>query len=224
MTKAKKKPPKKKPAAKKKVAVTIKSEIVDQAPDGYHWEWLPDGEWLVGGGGRTCSMLRCHNPAVAQLARPRHRGELILVAWFAYCSSHLYGRKIEDGVVKFRRLVKDEAEVMATARVNQQPHQRMTKAEAARKLARLVEEDMDRKGLSENKKNAKVQQFVEHVDTVSTPTLAWFRIGIVCFLGSTLIKRWSRQIASACYSVSALWGTPASKNAPAERALSSRFP
>jgi hypothetical protein len=56
---------------------------------------------------------------------------------------------------------------MATARVNQQPHPRMTKAEAARKLARLVEEDMDRKGLSESKKNARVQQFVEHVDAVS---------------------------------------------------------
>ena len=56
---------------------------------------------------------------------------------------------------------------MATARVNQQPHQRMTKAEAARKLARLVEEDMDRKGLSEGKKNARVQQFVEHVDAVN---------------------------------------------------------
>jgi hypothetical protein len=56
---------------------------------------------------------------------------------------------------------------MATARVNQQPHQRMTKQEAARRLARLVEEDMDRKGLSESKKNARVQQFVEHVDAVN---------------------------------------------------------
>jgi hypothetical protein len=58
-------------------------------------------------------------------------------------------------------------ENMATARVNQQPHQRMTKAEAAQRLARLVEEDMDRKGLSESKKNARVQQFVEHVDAVN---------------------------------------------------------
>jgi len=56
---------------------------------------------------------------------------------------------------------------MATARVNQQPHQRMTKAEAARKLARLVEEDMDRKGLSETKKNARVKQFMEYVDAVN---------------------------------------------------------
>jgi hypothetical protein len=56
---------------------------------------------------------------------------------------------------------------MATARVNQQPQPRMTKQEAARRLARLVEEDMDRKGLSESKKNDRVQQFVEHVDAVN---------------------------------------------------------
>lgn len=57
---------------------------------------------------------------------------------------------------------------MSTARVCQQPNRRkMTKQEAARKLARLAEESMERKGLSEGKKMAKVQQFVEYVDAVN---------------------------------------------------------
>ncbi len=56
---------------------------------------------------------------------------------------------------------------MSTARVCQQPNRRMTKQEAARKLVRLAEEDMERKGLSESKKTSRVQQFVEYVDAVS---------------------------------------------------------
>jgi hypothetical protein len=56
---------------------------------------------------------------------------------------------------------------MSTARVCQQPNRKMTKQEAARKLVRLAERDMERKGLSESKKNSRVQQFVEYVDAVS---------------------------------------------------------
>ncbi len=56
---------------------------------------------------------------------------------------------------------------MSTARVCQQPNRKMTKQDAARKLVRLVEQDMDRKGLSESKKNDRVRKFVEYVDAVS---------------------------------------------------------
>jgi hypothetical protein len=58
---------------------------------------------------------------------------------------------------------------MPTPRVcnAQPPAHKMSKHEAVRRLAQLAEEDMDRKGLSEDKKNARVQRFVEHVDAVS---------------------------------------------------------
>jgi hypothetical protein len=55
---------------------------------------------------------------------------------------------------------------MATVRVNHQPQPRMTKQEAARRLAQLVEKNMDRKGLSESKKNSRVQSGVEYADAV----------------------------------------------------------
>jgi hypothetical protein len=55
---------------------------------------------------------------------------------------------------------------MATVRVNQQLQQRMTKQEAAHRLAQLVEKSMDRKGLSEGKKNARVQSGIDYVDAV----------------------------------------------------------
>lgn len=55
---------------------------------------------------------------------------------------------------------------MATVRLNQQPQPKMTKEEAARRLTQLVEKNMDRKGLSEDKKNARVQSAIEYVDAV----------------------------------------------------------
>ena len=81
---------------------------IDDVPEGYRREWVaePETHWRVGADGRRCSMYLCHNEAVAQLARQRNRRGLVLVAWYSYCPSHLYGRKIEDGVVKFQRLVK----------------------------------------------------------------------------------------------------------------------
>jgi len=57
---------------------------------------------------------------------------------------------------------------MSTAKVSHQPRaQKMTKQQAAQRLAQLAEESMTRKGFSEDKKNARVQSFVEAVDTIS---------------------------------------------------------
>ncbi len=79
----------------------------DDPPDGYRYEWRADGEWRVGGDGRTCSMRRCHTLAVAQLRR-KHRRFVDGFSWWSYCADHLYGRKIEEGIVKEKFLVKDE--------------------------------------------------------------------------------------------------------------------
>jgi hypothetical protein len=58
---------------------------------------------------------------------------------------------------------------MSTLRVchDQPARRKMTRGEAALKLARIAEEHMERKGLSEAKKTERVRQFVEHVDAVS---------------------------------------------------------
>jgi len=82
--------------------------VNDEAPEGYHWEWVADANWKVGGEGRKCRMLRCPKNAVAALMR-RRRSALISFNWWHYCADHLYGRKIEDGVVKSRQLVKNVA-------------------------------------------------------------------------------------------------------------------
>jgi hypothetical protein len=57
---------------------------------------------------------------------------------------------------------------MSTARIcHDQPEPRkLTKHEAARRLVQLVEKNMDRKGLSEDKKNARVQSAIEYTDGV----------------------------------------------------------
>jgi hypothetical protein len=58
---------------------------------------------------------------------------------------------------------------MSTARVSHDhaPARKMSKHEAARKLAQLAEQSMTRNGLSEEKKNARVQSFIEYVDAVN---------------------------------------------------------
>jgi len=80
--------------------------VRDEAPKGYCWVWLADPQWTVGGDGHRCraSVGRCHNAAVAGFFRKHGPG---FRRWY-YCESHLYGRIIEDGVVKFRRLVEME--------------------------------------------------------------------------------------------------------------------
>lgn len=80
----------------------------DEAPAGYRYEWVRDPDWKLGGDGRKCRMKRCANEAVAGFQRGRwtkNHGRILV--WWHYCADHLYGRKIEDGVVKFRRLVPD---------------------------------------------------------------------------------------------------------------------
>jgi len=77
-------------------------------PEGYRVEWVPDETWQMPADGRKCSRKGCLNPAIALLRR-RHSRFLSGIAWWGYCADHLYGlnsglRKIEDGVVKVRRL------------------------------------------------------------------------------------------------------------------------
>jgi hypothetical protein len=48
-----------------------------------------------------------------------------------------------------------------------EPRKKLTKREAAKRLAQLAEKRMERDGLSDAKKNARVQSFVEYVDAVS---------------------------------------------------------
>jgi hypothetical protein len=64
---------------------------------------MPDERWKLADLVRTCRAPDCENPAVAALRRQHGEG----FRWWYYCGSHLYGRKIEDGMVKVCRLVKD---------------------------------------------------------------------------------------------------------------------
>jgi hypothetical protein len=59
---------------------------------------------------------------------------------------------------------------MSTSRVSHDDSadRKATRQEAARKLARLVEEDMEQKGLPEAQRNEQVNQFVEYVDGVNS--------------------------------------------------------
>jgi len=80
----------------------------DEVPEGYHRAWVIETDrWRVGGDGHNCRRPRCENPAAAALRRPDRRVKLGFQWWY-YCESHLYGRKIEDGILKVEILVKDE--------------------------------------------------------------------------------------------------------------------
>lgn len=81
----------------------------DEAPEGYRYEWIADNDWQLVSEQRKCSMRRCTATADALLRR-QHKRFPSGFAWWAYCREHLYGRKVEDGVVKFRRLVQNEEE------------------------------------------------------------------------------------------------------------------
>jgi hypothetical protein len=61
--------------------------------------WVPDRLWTTEPeiiDGRLCRMkvgrASCRRPAVAALARSN--------GWWCYCAEHLYGRRIENGVVE----------------------------------------------------------------------------------------------------------------------------
>ncbi len=83
----------------------------DAVLDGYRIEWVPDEGWRMPADGRACSKHGCLNPAIALLRRSHARFVSGFALW-GYCVDHLYGlgtiRKIEDGIVKVRRLVKIE--------------------------------------------------------------------------------------------------------------------
>jgi len=84
----------------------------DEAPEGYRYEWVVDERWQIPADGRKCSRAGCLNSAIALLRR-RHQRFSSGFAWWGYCADHLYGlgttRKIEEGVVKIRRVVRIEA-------------------------------------------------------------------------------------------------------------------
>jgi hypothetical protein len=92
--------------------MSYSERVLDGAPEGYHYEWVAEERWEVPGDGRKCSKAGCLDSAIALLRRPHRRFAAGFARW-GYCAKHLYGlntiRKIEDGVVKIRRMVKDEA-------------------------------------------------------------------------------------------------------------------
>lgn len=75
-----------------------------EAPNGYRREWCVDDGWKLVSDGHFCRMKGCQNVAVAALKRT-HRGAPEGFRWWYYCALHLYGRKIEDGLVKSQRLI-----------------------------------------------------------------------------------------------------------------------
>lgn len=68
--------------------------------------WVPDEQWIALSAKTTsrCRMIegkartRCPNTAVAQFRRG-HRS----ISWWAYCADHLYGRRLNNGVVEILR-------------------------------------------------------------------------------------------------------------------------
>ena len=58
--------------------------------------WVLHKGWRLLPNGGKCRRPRCQNPAVAELKRVRRSGAAY---WWAYCADHMYGGRIEDGVV-----------------------------------------------------------------------------------------------------------------------------
>jgi hypothetical protein len=90
----------------------------DRPPPGHHWEWRPDPAWRVITPDRAARSCRwgagyhrraCGQPAAAEMNRRRHnRNRPTTDCWWAYCTDHLYGRRITDGVVQRRVLMPDD--------------------------------------------------------------------------------------------------------------------
>lgn len=77
----------------------------DPAPPGYRWELRPDPDWRLASGPEhawKCRRRGCPNTPAAALRRGRKRSA---GAWWLYCSDHMYGRVIIDGVVMLRHSV-----------------------------------------------------------------------------------------------------------------------
>jgi hypothetical protein len=76
--------------------------------DGFHMEWRRDdncrvatvGEYLT----RQCRRPKCNGAPV--MAMMRGYGQA--AHWWLYCAEHLYGRRIENGVVEMPKLVQNE--------------------------------------------------------------------------------------------------------------------
>lgn len=81
-------------------------------PEPFSTVWVPDREWRVLSLGmeRRCRWgagyhhKACGEPAVAEFQRSRstwweNLPQGAVPCWWAYCAQHLYGRKLENGVV-----------------------------------------------------------------------------------------------------------------------------
>ena len=75
--------------------------------EGYHYEWKPDPQWTFGTQYDKCRQPRCPNPPVAELGRYSYTRRKTFQ--YAYCAAHLYGRRINNGVIEHRIVVRDEA-------------------------------------------------------------------------------------------------------------------
>lgn len=76
--------------------------------EGYHREWVKDESWRLGTRYTKCRQPHCPNPPVAEFDRTftlsdGHR----VFRPYAYCTDHLYGRRIVNGEVQHNILVKD---------------------------------------------------------------------------------------------------------------------
>lgn len=87
------------------------------APDGFHFEWAIDAEWVVVDGTNLgCKRCRwmmptrraCGVPSVAAFKRPhRSAHDHFGWRWWHYCEDHMYGRILHDGAVWTARMVRD---------------------------------------------------------------------------------------------------------------------
>lgn len=74
---------------------------------GFHYEWVPDSDWSLGGNGMKCRMLGCRKAAVATLMRSHQLSSGVRKVPYRYCADHLYGRRINNGIVEIRVLARD---------------------------------------------------------------------------------------------------------------------
>lgn len=78
-----------------------------EAPEGYHYEWKQDPGWKYDPGQRLCRQVKCLSEAVAALNRGIRTSTGRNDSWWYYCADHLYGRRIMDGKVMARYMVKN---------------------------------------------------------------------------------------------------------------------
>jgi len=66
--------------------------------------WVPDRDWrvLARDDYKTCRMRGCDRSGVAELNRGIRTSRGKVDSWWAYCSEHLYGRRVEGDRVLVR--------------------------------------------------------------------------------------------------------------------------